>query len=61
MSVTETSEDRHIEVKVEVPSDLSWEEIVEIEDEMSEAVGDILKDHGLSRNTHKRIVDSDYS
>lgn len=56
-----SEEERWIELKVEVPNDLSWEEIRNIEDEISEAAGDILKEHGLARRSHRRIVQADYT
>ena len=56
-----TPEKRFVELKLQVPSDLSWDEIKSIEDEISEAAGEILQDHGLERSSHHRIVEADYS
>ena len=56
-----TQETRKVTVSVELPSDMDWETLAEIEDQMSESVGDVLKSHGLERSTHERTVSADYS
>jgi len=54
-------DEKWIELRVRVPADSSWEEIRQIEDEIAEESGKILKKHGLKRKSHKRTVTSDYS
>lgn len=61
MSESPSEEERTVELKVQLPHDLSWEEIRSIEDEISEAAGEILNSHGLERNSHHRIVEADYT
>lgn len=51
---------RTIEVSVEVPDNLTWQEVALIEDEMSKAAGDILLDHGFERQSHTRRVKAVY-
>jgi len=55
------SEDKSVELRIELPSNLEWEELAEIEDEISEAAGEVLKDHELDRTSHTRRVVADYS
>lgn len=56
-----TDDTKTLELSIELPTDLDWEELTKIEDECSEAVGDVLKEHGLERNEHTRRVEADYS
>ncbi len=55
------SEDKSVELRIELPSNLEWEELAEIEDEISEAAGEVLKEHELSRSSHTRRVVADYT
>ncbi len=54
-------ESKSVELSIELPSNLDWDEITEIEDGLSEAAGEVLKGHGLSRSSHTRHVVADYS
>jgi len=56
-----TQETRKVTVTVELPSDIDWQTLAQIEDEISESAGDVLKSHGLERNSHERRVSADYS
>jgi hypothetical protein len=49
-----------IEVSVEVPETLEWQEIANIEDEVSGAVGQLLAARGLDRKSHTRRVEAVY-
>lgn len=55
------SENRWIELRLKVPHDTDWGDMKEIEDEISEAAGEILESYGLDRQSHRRIVEADYS
>lgn len=52
---------KSIEVSVQVPEDLSWEKVTELEDDLSQAAGRVLKNHGLKRLSHKRRIEADYT
>lgn len=56
-----SDEDRWVKIRVEIPNDLPWEEIKNIEDQISEATGEILAEHNLERQSHHRIVEADYT
>jgi hypothetical protein len=55
------SDEKWIELRVQIPDEASWEEVKNIEDEISEAAGEILKNHKMKRKSHKRTVTADYS
>jgi hypothetical protein len=55
------AETRTVEINIKLPGTLEFDEMAAIEDEISEAAGEILKSHGLDRDEHKRIVEADYS
>lgn len=50
-----------IEISVQVPEDISWDKLTELEDGMSEAAGEVLREHGLARQSHTRRVEADYT
>jgi len=52
---------KKIEVSIQVPDDMSWEDVKELEDDLSCACGDVLKAYNLKRLSHTRRIESDYS
>lgn len=56
-----TNEDKAIELRIEIPGDMSWEEVKELEDELSFQCGEVLKKYDLQRLSHTRRVEADYS
>jgi len=52
---------KSVELSIQVPENISWDELTELEDELSEAAGEVLKEKGFSRQSHTRRVEADYS
>jgi len=52
--------EKTLTVSVEVPADMDWSDLAELEDKMSKAVGEVMKEHGLERDAHERKIKSDY-